>query len=223
MVIPEPGRGALPVDRRRHCSLWVFLVVAGTFGCVAPEADYWKNRRKHARPLPHVTLQQAWDYPTTGCPEKLSDAGDGRVLLHGVDGFMWMDASGVTAPASPVEPQHSTGAEEELIRQVLQRHFGEPVQATSAAIWRDLAMVVVPDRGTAHAVHLGKERVVWTVRTGSRMVVAPQVYRSRVIVQSLDNYIYCLVADNGHGMRSGAPRPRTGSPDRLPSGKTAYW
>ena len=36
------------------------------------------------------------------------------------------------------------------------------------------------------------------MRTGSDMVTAPQVYRSRVILQSLDNYVYCLVADNGH-------------------------
>ncbi len=188
------------MDVRSHCFLWIFLATAGTLACVPPEADYWKDRRDHKRPLPHVKLLQLWDHPATLCPETLSDAGDERVLLHGVDGSAWMDASGLSAPASGSDLPHSEGAHDEIIRQVLARHFGEPVQTTAAAVWRELAIVAVPERRSAHAVHLRKKRVVWTVRTGSRMVTAPQIYRSRVILQALDNYIYCLVADNGHEM-----------------------
>ncbi len=186
------------MDVRSHCSLWICLAAAGALACVPPEADYWRDRRNHARPLPHVKLQQIWDHPATLCPETLSDAGDERVLLHGAHGSAWMDASGRSAPAEEPDLPHGEAAHDEIIRQVLRRHFGEPVRPTAAVVWRELAIVVVPERRSAHAVHLRKKRVVWTVRTGSHMVTAPQVYRSRVILQSLDNYVYCLLADNGH-------------------------
>ncbi len=186
------------MDVRSHCSLWICLAAAGTLACVPPEADYWRDRRNHARPLPYVKLQQIWDHPATLCPETLSDAGDDRVLLHGAQGSAWMDASGMSAPASEAGLPDGEAAHDEIIRRVLERHFAEPVQPTAAAVWRELAIVVVPERRSAHAVHLRKERVVWTVHTGSHMLTAPQVYRSRVILQSLDNYVYCLLADNGH-------------------------
>lgn len=186
------------MDMRRCSSLWACLAVAGTLGCVAPEADYWRDHRLHRRPLPHVTLQALWDHPSTICPESLSDAGEHGVLLHHADGFLWMDPQGVSTEAPRPDPPPGKDAQDEIIRRVLQRHFGEPVQPTGASIWRDLAMVAVPQRSTVHAIHLRKQRIVWTVRTGSRPVTAPQIYRSRVVVQALDNYIYCLTADNGH-------------------------
>jgi hypothetical protein len=186
------------MNLRCFCSFWILLAGLSSLACVPPEADYWKNRRKAPRPLPRVQVAQMWDHAVTLCPESLSEADNDGIFLHGAERSVRMDPSGTSGPAPDAAPTTADPAQDEIIRQVLEHHYGEPVQPTAAGLWRQLAIVAVPERLRVHAIHLRKKRVAWTLRTASSMVAPPQVYRSRVILQSFDNYVYCLFPDNGH-------------------------
>ena len=161
----------------------------------APEAAYWKDHRSRPRPLPSLEFSPAWEVPSPVCPEWIRvDHGAGLLLLHGPDGAHHMrvaDGAAAKAPAG-----------------------GDPPSAAEPLTWLGRSYHLRPEAGAVEMERHGKP--AWTFRAAAGVVVPPQIYRGRLLIQSLDNYVYCLRADNGHELW------RTRAPDRL-TRAAAFW
>ncbi len=178
--------------------LLLILCLAGS-GCRPPESRYWRPRHDRPRPLAKPRIELAWNESLPFCPDELQTR-SGVLRLH-LDGrpTLWLDTTGTAAEQPAIEEQRQEGPDPiAAIQAALARHYDEPPEHTAWVSWRHLVMVAVPEARTVHAIDLRKKQIAWTVQTGARIVSAPQIYRGRVLVQSLDNYLYCLLADNGH-------------------------
>jgi outer membrane protein assembly factor BamB len=188
------------LPRRIQPAVALCLALLALSACRPPEADYWADRRERPRPFSAVQFQVAWDRDLPFCPSEMAvDPGAGATLT-GSGRSLTLDSGGneVPAPESAPAPEELSAEQMAVVGSALDRIHDGPVETTPAVLWRELALVGVPETGTLHAVDLRKGRVRWSVRTAGRLRAAAQVYHSRVLLQSLDNHLYCLYPDNGH-------------------------
>jgi len=185
-----------------HLVIAGILMAAGlTASCrSAPDAAYWRDRRDRPRPLPPLTLTPAWDRPLPFVPSAIEmDPAGGIVVkaeghavrLSTADGTEWppvetaapaerMGPAGLPPPAPP-EPAPEGSAD-----------------GPGGTAWAGLTFSARPAEGVLVATDARSGRARWSVRAAAAVVAGPQVYRGQVLLQSLDNYVYCLRARNGH-------------------------
>jgi len=110
------------------------------------------------------------------------------------------DASSAGAPSDPSQPGAADGQTAARLEEILDRDHPEMTPRSPLVLWGDKAFFVLPELGTLQSMSVEKGRLRWKVHAGASIVTPPQVLRGRVVVQSLDNYVYCLRAKNGHEM-----------------------
>jgi hypothetical protein len=187
--------------------LLVGCALGGTLACKRPpDAGYWKDRRDLPRPFPAIEIDLAWDREVAFCPETIRPAGDGQFVIRAGDRWSRFSADDGSdtpptgAPADPPQTDPATGQAAARLEEILDREHPEMAPRSSFVFWDDQAFFVLTESGTLQSMHREKGRLRWKVRAGASVVVPPQVLHGRVVFQSLDNYVYCLRAKNGHEM-----------------------
>ena len=184
----------------------IFLLLAAGSGCGRRSAAaYWRLAPDELRP--RMTLELAWERPLPFCPSSLSSAGTSTawfgegtrtVALRPEDGG---EIAGGVPPAPPPPPDPAV--------ETLVDSLAPDVRRGPVLVLEDgIGVFVLPEAGVLQAVDLRQGKLRWSVRTGSGISVAPQPYRDRLLLQSLDNYLYFLRAENGHEMWRARPGGR---------------
>ena len=146
-----------------------------------------------------MQLEPAWERELPFCPTSIRALGDGFQLSDGARSVR-MDASGAGAvsegPPGPDAPGEGGDAERAAAERIALRQDREV--PTGVILWENRALFVDATAGVALASRAGDGKPLWSVRVAGAIVAPAQFHRARLLLQSLDNYVYCLRAENGH-------------------------
>jgi putative pyrroloquinoline-quinone binding quinoprotein len=161
-----------------------------------PDAAAW--RAAAAQPAATaLPLAQAWDVAAPFCPQEITPASAGLAALHAPDRAALVQVADGSPADSPAPIASPPGERDSPAVQAVDANgaFGG---RTALAVWDRLALFALPDSGRLVAFDLKRGKVAWEFRAAAGVVVAPQLVRGRVLLESLDNHLYCLLAKNGH-------------------------
>jgi hypothetical protein len=178
------------------------LALLGIGGCARhPDLAHWRDAGR--RPRPPVRIEPVAEHSLPFCPGELRAAPEfGIEVRDGARALVVDVRDGCSRPADPTPDAAEDDAADAARRAAAAVAAAHPDIGVVLPIgtWDGRVYLLAAASGVLHAARLERPKIAWSVRVGAAIATPPQIYRGRLILQSLDNYVYCLRADNGHEM-----------------------